>query len=424
MQTPVEVVTSDSSSASMKFIKAIEGTEIGGWLRTHELAWNAIAIVAIFALGFLLSLALRQVLSTIVTRALTRANRKPLADAIAAAKLVAPIAAIAPLLLIARVLNVLGEAGVLNALAASNIANLTVAFAILRGMSFMSRLLAVVDELYSARPEVNRPGALRGYRQVAMVVIGLAAGISAIAIAVGKSPLVFLAALGAVAAVLGVIFKDMVLSLVANIMLSANDAIRVGDWIELKPHGIDGRIAEIKTTTVRVHNADGTVHSVPISRFVQEPYLNYRSKYGAAGRRVRRAFRIDVRSVRALTNDELAQLASTPALAGALERARGAVAPNDSISNLALYRAFAERTLAAHDAIDSLLPIAVSQQEATASGQPVEILCFIKPTASDPASIEGAIIDRLQAAAPTFALRIYQTGSDAGPITGPLPLMI
>ena len=224
MQTPVEVVTSDSSSASMKFIKAIEGTEIGGWLRTHELAWNAIAIVAIFALGFLLSLALRQVLSTIVTRALTRANRKPLADAIAAAKLVAPIAAIAPLLLIARVLNVLGEAGVLNALAASNIANLTVAFAILRGMSFMSRLLAVVDELYSARPEVNRPGALRGYRQVAMVVIGLAAGISAIAIAVGKSPLVFLAALGAVAAVLGVIFKDMVLSLVANIMLSANDA--------------------------------------------------------------------------------------------------------------------------------------------------------------------------------------------------------
>ncbi len=436
MQAAVEVVPVETSAeastraglAASELATAIEGTEFGAWLRAHELAWNAIAIASIFAIGFLFSIALRKVLSTLVTRALVRAHRKRLADAITAANIIVPIASIAPLLLVARALDVLSESGVLNALVARNLANLTVAFAIVRGMSFVSRVLAVVDELYSSRPEINRPGALRGYRQVAMVVIGLAAGISAIAIAVGKSPLVFLAALGAVAAVLGVVFKDILFSLVANIMLTANDAIRVGDWVELKSHGIDGRIAEIKTTAVRVQNADGTVHSVPIARFVQEPYLNYRSKYGSAGRRVRRAFRMDLRSVRALTSDELARIGSTKEFAVPLARAKAACAASEAVTNLALYRAYAEHTLASHDAVDSLLPIAVTQQEATASGQPVEVLCFIKPasgdTPQDPAAVEGALIDRLQAAAPIFALRLYQSGSDAGQASGPLQLAI
>jgi miniconductance mechanosensitive channel len=109
-------------------------------------------------------------------------------------------------------------------------------------MAAASRAMAIADELYSSRPEVNRPGALRGYRQVGMVVIGFVGGISAAALAVGKSPLVFLAALGAVAAVIGVVFKDVLFSLVANIMLTANDAIRVGDWVEMKQHSIDGRV--------------------------------------------------------------------------------------------------------------------------------------------------------------------------------------
>jgi miniconductance mechanosensitive channel len=248
-----------------------------------------------------------------------------------------------------------------------------------------------------------------------MVVIGLAGGISAAAIAVGKSPVVFLAALGAAGAILGVVFKDVLFSLVANLLLTANDAIRVGDWVELKQHSIDGRIAEIKTTSVRVQNADGTVHTVPISRFVQEPYLNYRSKYGSPGRRVRRGFRVDLRTVRALTKDELAVLAATASLAGALERARSA-AGDAPITNLCVYRAYAERMLASNAWVDTTLPVVVSQQESTVNGQPVEVLCFIRPGATpDLASVEGALIDRMTLAMPCFALRGYQQGSDLGP---------
>jgi miniconductance mechanosensitive channel len=322
---------------------------------------------------------------------------------------------------VARVLGVFGDAALVNPLVSFNVSNLLVALAIVRGIGVSSSLMKTVDDVYSSRPEVNRPEALRGYRQVLMVAIGLAGGISAAAVLVGKSPVVFLAALGAATAVLGVVFKDVLFSLVANLLLTANDAIRVGDWIELRAHGVDGRIAEIKTTSVRVQNADGTMHSVPIGRFVQEPYMNYRSKYGSPGRRVRRGIRVDLRTVRALGANELAALAAHAPLAGAAERARAA-AGDAPVTNLCVFRAYAERLLASHQAIDPSLPVVVSQQEATATGQPVEILCFIKPDAApDLASVEGSLLDQLALALPVFALRGYQQGSDLGPIASPLP---
>ena len=277
----LETGRTSTERAVIDLAAAIEQTSVGTWLRSHVVAWNAIAAAALIAIGFAMKLVLQRVLQSVLARALERANKKRLSDAIAQSRVIVPISAIAPLLLVARMVGVLGEAEVLNPLVAFNVSNLCVAYAVLKGIGISSQLMKVVDDLYSARPEVNRAEALRGYRQVLMVVVLLAGGISAAAIAVGKSPVIFLAALGAVAAVLGVVFKDMLFSLVANLMLSANDAIRVGDWVELKQHSVDGRIAEIKTTAVRVQNADGTVHTVPIARFVQEPYLNYRSKYGS-----------------------------------------------------------------------------------------------------------------------------------------------
>lgn len=409
--------------ATLDVARAIERTPFGAWLREHQAAWNAIAIGALFAVGFLLYLVLNRLLGSLVTRALERAHRKTMADAVRSSKVLVAIARIPPILLVARLVGVLGDAGVLNVIVATNVSNLTVALAVVCGMGVASRAMLVADEIYSSNPDVNRPGALRGYRQVGTVVIWLVGGISAAAIAVGKSPLVFLAALGALGAVIGVVFKDLLFSLVANLMLTANDSLRVGDWVEMKQHQIDGRVAEIKTTSVRVQNADGTVHSVPISRFVQDPWLNYRSKYGLAGRRVRRSFRVDLRAVRALDAGELERLSANASLRGAADRARKA-AGDAPVTNLCAFRAFVERMLAAHAAIDPTLPIAVTQQEAGTTGVPVDVLAFIRPDAgSDLASIEGAILDRVTLAAPAFGLRLYQSLGDIPPTAGPLEIL-
>jgi miniconductance mechanosensitive channel len=419
--TAAAAAPSATERAALDLVRALEQTAFGTWLKEHQVAWNAMVVAALLVLGFVLKLVLARVLGAVVARALERANKKRFSDALTASKVIGPISAIAPLLLVARVLGVFGDAALVNPLVSFNVSNLLVALAIVRGIGISSSLMKTVDDVYSSRPEVNRPEALRGYRQVLMVAIGLAGGISAAAVLVGKSPVVFLAALGAATAVLGVVFKDVLFSLVANLLLTANDAIRVGDWIELRAHGVDGRIAEIKTTSVRVQNADGTMHSVPIGRFVQEPYMNYRSKYGSPGRRVRRGIRVDLRTVRALGANELAALAAHAPLAGAAERARTA-AGDAPVTNLCVFRAYAERLLASHQAIDPSLPVVVSQQEATATGQPVEILCFIKPDAApDLASVEGSLLDQLALALPVFALRGYQQGSDLGPITSPLP---
>ena len=401
--------------AALDLVRAVEQTEFGGWLKQHQAAWNGMVVGALLVFGLALKLALMRLLGPLLSRALERAHKKRLADAIAASRVIGPISAIAPILLVARILGLLGDATAINPLLGSTLSNLFVAYAVVKGISIASSLMKAVDEVYSSRPEINRPEALRGYRQVAMVILGLVGGISAAAIAVGKSPLVFLAALGAAGAIIGVVFKDMLFSLVANLMLTANDSIRVGDWVELKAHSIDGRIAEIKTTSVRVQNADCTVHSVPLARFIQEPYMNYRSKYGSSGRRVRRGVRVDLRTVRVLTEANLAELRGVPALAGAVERARLA-AGDAPLTNLTVYRAFAEQLLAAHPAVDTTLPIWVSQQEAAPTGLPIEVLCFLKADAGpDLAAIEGVLLDRLTVAMPVFALRAFQQGSDLGP---------
>ena len=406
-----------SQEAVLSAVRAIESTAFGQWLREHPVAWNAIAFAAIVVLALVLSVLLSRVLRAIVRATLVRAHKDALAAAIDAGKLYGILGLLPALLLAARALGVLGNAELVHPLVGLSAANLLVAAVVIAGVVLFGRLLTVADELYSARPQVNRKGALAGYRQVAMVPVALIGIVAAFAIAVGKSPVVFLAAIGALATVLGVVFKDFIISLAANLMLNANDAISVGDWVELKQHAIDGRIAEIKTTAVRVQNADGTVHTVPISRFVQEPYRNFRSKYGSPGRRVRRSIRIDARSIRAMSAAEIARLEQLVDGATILARARAMTPEGAAVSNLACYRAEIESQLSRDGAIDGSLPIALTQGDPDPSAPPagvaLDLLCFLKPAPfADLAAREGAILDRMLVELPAHGLRGFQSVGD------------
>lgn len=418
--------TDASQEALLSAVRTIESSPFGQWLREHPVAWNAIAFAAIVVLALVLAFVLSRTLRAIVRATLVRAHKEALAAAIDAGRLYGILGLMPALLLGARALGILGNAELVHPLVGLSAANLLVAAVVIAGIVLFGRLLTVADELYSARPQVNRKGALAGYRQVAMVPVALIGIVAASAIAVGKSPIVFLAAIGALATVLGVIFKDFIISLAANLMLSANDAIRVGDWVELKQHSIDGRIAEIKTTAVRVQNADGTVHTVPISRFVQEPYRNFRSKYGSPGRRVRRSIRIDARSIRAMSDAEVARLGQRADGAAILARARAMTPEGAAVSNLACYRAEVEAQLARDATIDASLPIALTQGDPDPSAPPagvaIDLLCFLKPAPfADLAAREGAILDRMLVQLPAHGLRGFQSVGDLPGLSERLP---
>ena len=416
--TPAETLGLGAIPVSEWVAQVLSAEQIE-WLHAHALIWHFVAIGTLLLFGILMHLLVKRVVLRAATTAARRANKDALARAIDESKVAAPIAAIVPLAIIAASIDGIPE--ILDVVA-TPISRIALAVAIIEGVIVVSRAMALADILWSLRPDVAREGALRGYRQVATVVVGILGGVCVIAALLGQNPATLLLAVGAAGALLGVIFKDLVLSLVANLMVTSTDSIRVGDWVEMKQHTIDGRIAEIKATAVRVQNADGTVHSIPISRFVQEPYLNYRSRFTSPGRRVKRQFRLDARTVRVLEASELQRLDGLVGLAAAVEQSRTSSA--SAITNLALYRAYIERYLAAHRAIDTLLPVLVTQETPQAQGVCIDIVAFLRADAGkDLAEIEAAILDQLSLATSAFALRQFQQPSDTVAPSAPLHFM-
>src|SRR3546814_754885 len=173
----------------------------------------------------------------------------------------------------------------------------------------LAALLNIADTLYHRRPEA-RLKPIKGYLQVVTIAIYVIAALLMIATLVDRSPLILLSGLGAMAAVLILVFQDTLLSLVAGIQISSTDMVRVGDWIEMPGLDANGDVIEIALHTVKVRNFDKTVTTSPIRKLVTDSFKNWRAMQETGGRRIKRSLLIDQSSIRFLGEDEIAQLAS------------------------------------------------------------------------------------------------------------------
>src|SRR5690606_14897597 len=153
----------------------------------------------------------------------------------------------------------------------TNVAN---AFMILMVAMAISAAFNIVDTLYHRRPEA-RMKPIKGYIQVVKIAVYVVAALLMIATLIDRSPLILLSGLGAMAAVLILVFQDTLLSLVAGIQISSTGMVRVGDWIEMPGQNADGDVIEIALHTVKVQNFDKTVTTVPIRKLVTEPFKNW-----------------------------------------------------------------------------------------------------------------------------------------------------
>jgi miniconductance mechanosensitive channel len=308
--------------------------------------------------------------------------------------------------------------------------NVASAYMILTVALAVSALLTAIDEVYErVDPERARQKPIKGYLQLIKIIVFIVAAILGIAVLIDRSPLLLLSGLGAMTAVLMLVFKDTILSFVAAVQLSSNDMLRVGDWLEMPSLNADGDVVDIALHTVKVQNWDKTITTIPTWRLINEPFKNWRGMSESGGRRIKRALYIDQTSVRFLTDDERQRLRRFALIDDYLERKRAQLEAYNQVllaegkdpvntrrvTNLGTFRAYVTEYLRAHPGIHKEMTLMVRQLQPGATGLPLEIYCFTNTTAwVDYEAIQADIFDHLYAIIREFDLRVFQepTGQD------------
>ena len=273
--------------------------------------------------------------------------------------------------------------------------------------------LDAVNDIYE-RHEYATSRPIKGYLQLVKLLLALVTVVLVISILMWQSPVLLLSGLGAATAILILVFRDTILSLVASIQLATNDMVRVGDWITIDSLGVDGDVLDIALHTITFRNFDMTYAFVPTHELIATPFRNWRGMREVEGRRIMRSVHVDVTSVHFLTEEDLASFAEWPLLAEEVADRHG----TRRTTNLALFRAYALQWLRSREDlhVDNAFPMMVRLREPTPSGQPVEVYCFARETAWVPfEAIQSDMFDHLHAMLPTFGLRAYQY------LAGPAP---
>ncbi len=299
---------------------------------------------------------------------------------------------------------------------------LTVALAI-------AALLNAIGRVYEERdPERARSRPIKGYLQLAKIIIYLFAAIIVVSALFNRDPLLLLSGLGAMTAVLLIVFKDTLLSLVASVQLSTHDMLRVGDWIEMPQLNADGFAIDISLHTVKVQNWDKTVTTIPTWRLISESFKNWRGMFESGGRKIQRSLHLDQNSVRFLTDAERSRLRRFALIRDYLDRkdaeiesyneqliAQGEDPINSRrVTNVGTFRAYVQAYIEAHPGIHTQMFRLARQRQPGPTGLPLEIYCYTSKTAwADHEGIQADIFDHLYAILPEFGLRVFQQPSGA-----------
>ena len=293
---------------------------------------------------------------------------------------------------------------------------------------FGVRLATAANDMYRTTSyAANRP--IKGYVQLVQIFIIFIGVIFIISILINRSPLVLIAGLGAVAAVLLLIFRDTILGFVASIQLSANKMLKPGDWISMPGHGADGTVIDITLNTVKVQNWDKTITTIPTYALVAESFSNWVGMEESGGRRIKRHINIDMKSVRFCDGELLEKLGRFHLLSNYLKNKQkeienfnkklnieeGDTYNGRRQTNLGVFRRYLELYLHQHPMIHDGMTFLIRHLQPTDKGLPVEIYVFSRDQEwANYEAIQADIMDHVLAILPEFDLRVFQTpsGSD------------
>ncbi len=398
------------------------------WLSSHmpDALWAQIAL-GLLVLAFLVVVTgwiMSSVLATVARRMLSAIGHDDWSRALARRRVFRRLSYAVPLLVIMGNIGVLPVdekyGGILARVFLS--AGLVFFFLAINGA------LTAWQDIYasSARAQTR---SIKGYLELGKIVFWAICVILIISIMVNRSPLLMLSGLGALSAVLLLVFKDTLLSLVASTQMTSNDMLRIGDWIEMPQAGADGFVIDMALHTVKVQNWDKTVTTIPTYKLFSESYRNWRYMFESGGRRIKRTLRIDASTVRFLREDEIVALRRFALLRDYLDgkqdeleqsnRALGPLADLEvnrrRLTNLGTFRAYGLAYLRQQPEVRQDMMMLVRMMEPESEGIPVEVYCFANNTAwVEYERIQGNIFDHLVAILPEMSLRLYQApaGSD------------
>lgn len=308
------------------------------------------------------------------------------------------------------------------------IRNVAMGYMVLMLTMALTAMLSAANTIYAATP-VARDRPLKGFVQLIQIVVWILGGVLIISAVLDRSPLLLLSGFGAMTAILLLVFKDTILSLVASVQLTAQDMVRVGDWIEMPQFGADGDVVDVQLHTVKVQNWDKTITTIPTHRLITDSFKNWRGMSQTGARRIKRAIYIDVSTIRTQTVEEVDHFKRFALLKDYIRNKEQELADYNAglatavdedvnrrrLTNVGMFRAYAYNYLKNHPKIHEGMTLIVRQLAPGPEGLPLEIYCFTNTTEwAVYEGIQSDIFDHLMAIVPEFGLRLYQkpAGSD------------
>ena len=288
----------------------------------------------------------------------------------------------------------------------------------------LTRLLTGFSNYYVTL-EIARTRPIKGYVQIVNLFIYLVAFIFIIAVVTGESPWELLAGLGALTAVLLLIFRDTILSFVASVQIASNDLVHVGDWIEMSKYGADGDVIDIALHTIKVQNWDKTITVIPTYKVIEESFKNWRGMTAAGGRRIKRAIFVDINSISFCSDEMLDKFEKIKLITEYVRGKRKELSEENvnsaddqeivnrrRMTNVGTFRIYVEKYIKTHPRVHKEMTCMVRQLAPGPQGLPLEIYLFtnsVEWTVYE--SIQADIFDHILSVVPEFGLKVYQQPS-------------
>ncbi len=298
-------------------------------------------------------------------------------------------------------------------------------FGIILTLWIARSLLNTLKDYFKTIPRLkDKP--IDSYIQVFMIFVWIAGFIISFAILTEMSVLSFMTGLGAISAVIILVFKDTILGFVASIQVSINDMVRIGDWITFEKYGADGDVVEINLATVKVQNFDKTITTIPTYALISDSFKNWRGMTSSEGRRIKRAIIIKQTSIKYLTPEKVDELKSITLISDYLqnqqEKIRSYNTENDidktllmngrNLTNIGVFRKYVDSYVNQHTGINKDMMIMVRQLPPTTQGIPLEVYAFSSDKRwANYEYIMADVFDHVLASIPYFELELFELPS-------------